>query len=233
MKITVSIFVAMLPALFFGHQAFSRPAGNCATQRACVPNPGEVCLFPDPNCTGFPYRKSAVTISGVLYGSTIPNDTLSSFVLGNQTDLYLCSDGDFGGYCHDFVRDDATGQDDSFNYMASATCDPNLAPCDNWTSSLRVSHLPRECGSPAMGTCAFFVDSSFGGSCVVLPVGEYPNQGWFGLPNDSISSILCGASTSVAVYDQSQYLVSLGTYSYQPNMGYANDRVSSFRVLSP
>jgi hypothetical protein len=52
---------------------------------------------------------------------------------------------------------------------------------------------------PGPGQAAFFMDANFGGLCVVKDIGEYPNSGDIGLPNDSISSVRVGSNAQAVV----------------------------------
>jgi len=81
---------------------------------------------------------------------------LSSFIVGNKTGINLCSDSNFGAYCTQYYRDDDGGSYfwnanggqgpftfpyglDTFNYLAHRPgCDPGLAVCNDWTSSIFV-----------------------------------------------------------------------------------------------
>jgi hypothetical protein len=53
--------------------------------------------------------------------------------------------------------------------------------------------------SPNVDQAALFVDSNHDGQCVVKDIGEYPNPGAIGLPNDSISSLRVGANVKAVL----------------------------------
>jgi hypothetical protein len=202
----------------------------------CVPNPGEVCLYEHANCGGSYTRVSAQTIWGVLNSSNFDNDILSSFKLGDRTELYLCSDANFGGYCVPYYRYDAWGLDQSQDSLPIPyLCKPADQTCNDLTSSVRVSaySYPHPCTAPPADRCAFFKDANFGNSCVVLPVGVYDNSGAFGLPNDSISSIRCGSGVKATLYEHAGRGGSTygSPYTWAPSLGSANDKTSSISVV--
>ncbi|MGB9591519.1 MAG: hypothetical protein ACPL1K_03270, partial [Candidatus Kryptoniota bacterium] len=81
---------------------------------------------------------------------------------------------------------------------------------------------------------ALFVDSNYSGQCVVKNVGEYPDPGSIGLPNDSISSIKVGTNVKATLCEHDNFRGVCETFTGDDpdlsNNSIGNDRVSSARV---
>ncbi|MGC2199866.1 MAG: hypothetical protein WA633_06915, partial [Stellaceae bacterium] len=87
---------------------------------------------------------------------------------------------------------------------------------------------------PGPGQAAFFTDAGFKGSCVVKGIGEYPNSGAIGLPNDSISSVRLGSNAQAVICKDNGFhgdCILLGTsVSFVNGNHVGNDQVSSAKV---
>ena len=92
---------------------------------------------------------------------------------------------------------------------------------------------PPNC-NPNDDQIALFVDSDYGGQCVVKGIGEYSNPSSIGLPNDSISSVKVGSNVQAVLCEHDNYGGTCETFAANDtnlsdnNIG--NDRVSSAKV---
>jgi hypothetical protein len=101
-------------------------------------------------------------------------------------------------------------------------------------SSLKVQLLGTNQCVPAANQVSFFVDADYLGQCVVKDIGDYPNSGAIGLPNDSISSIKVGANAQTVVCKDNNYggdciLVTSDTH-FLTGDRVGNDQISSAKV---
>jgi len=87
---------------------------------------------------------------------------------------------------------------------------------------------------PGPNQAALYVDADYSGQCVVREVGQYPNPGAIGLPNDAISSLRVGANVQVVLCRDDNYGGFCETFTADdPNLTdnpIGNDQVSSARV---
>ncbi len=159
------------------------------------------CLYTDSQFGG----NSLIQYDPAVYQtmpSIVPNDTLSSFVVGPAGILTLCSDWNFGGSCHSYA-----GRTGIANLPRNAwpfySCNADVSTCNDWTSSMIIQSTGlTTCSTPPPANmCAFYNDSYFRGNCVWLPAGyDFPLGEALGLANDSIRSMRCGASAQAWVY---------------------------------
>lgn len=81
---------------------------------------------------------------------------------------------------------------------------------------------------------ALFVDSGYGGACVVKAVGNYANPTAIGLPNDSISSLKVGSNVQAQLCQNNNLEGNCKIFATDtPNLeggAVGNDQVSSLRV---
>ena len=113
-----------------------------------------------------------------------------------------------------------------------------------WNGSRRVANAwvivpdggptpPPSC-NPNADQIALFVDPNYSGQCVVKGIGEYPNPGAIGLPNDSISSVKVGGNVKAILCRDDNYGGGCETFtSDDPDLGnnsIGNDQVSSVKV---
>lgn len=98
----------------------------------------------------------------------------------------------------------------------------------------RIGPIP-SC-NPGTNEVALFVDSGYSGQCVVKGIGQYPNPGAIGLPNDSISSIRVGSNVKAILCRDDNYQSTCETFtSDDDNLAgnsVGNDSVSSLKVES-
>ncbi len=88
--------------------------------------------------------------------------------------------------------------------------------------------------NPNADQIALFVDSNYGGQCVVKDVGEYSNPSAIGLPNDSTSSIKVGGNVQAILCKDDNYGGGCETFtSDDSNLGdnsIGDNQVSSVKV---
>ena len=89
--------------------------------------------------------------------------------------------------------------------------------------------------TPGQYQAAVFVDSSYGGACVVKGVGEYLSPEAIGLPNDSVSSIKVGSGANVRLCENANLTSPCFYYSADDDrLGYfdslGDNTLSSMKV---
>lgn len=135
--------LVMLPLFLAAPLLFERTA--LATD--CSPNGNEVCLFGDSYYGGpvgritlqvdqYGYPSSVACYPTMTANNPLPNDWLSSFKVGANVRLTVCTDSYYGSYCYTY----GPNQDQQFLPTRSAPwyCDPNLWLCNDWASSVKV-----------------------------------------------------------------------------------------------
>jgi len=147
-----------------------------------------------------------------------------------------------GGYCSfSGTADVAFGANGSFNYKYGVT---NGINCDNNTFGDPIYGTPKACYykltitppvcSPTADQVAFFVDANHSGTCVVKGIGNYPDSGSMGIPNDSLSSVKVGSNVKLTLYIDSNYTNTSEPFTNDDtNLSdnlIGNDRVSSAKV---
>jgi len=131
-------------------------ANNCANS-PCNPGPGEACIFQNAHC-GAPYvRVPAGTNWPTLGGvGQLPNDSISDILVGDDVEVQVCSDANFGGVCNIYPGGTGSYGFESacyyyvFSWVRSygyPCCQANEV-CNDWTSSLKVI---RRCGGLKAG----------------------------------------------------------------------------------
>lgn len=173
--------------------------GNCSAVGA-----DQVCVCTSPNFLG----QCAVLNGGVHFypmPATIglPNDSIASILTGSGVRARYCVDDQMRNTC--------------------ATLGPNAQlktmtgnPGPGSISSMRIDRVSDVCASPGARQVSVFSGNNFTGDCAVLtlPAGmteaDFPNttspsdanglNGSFGLPNDSVSSIIVGSGVRAALF---------------------------------
>lgn len=209
---------------------------------------GEVCLYTDANFGGAP---ASITVSpstgryGVYFptmsaGHPIPNDSLSSFKVGANVTLTVCTDWDYdttsglhlNNYCYTYGPGSQMSSlpvNGTFN-----DCTPSVGLCNDWASSIKVVSTSLHCDQPPPADqCAFYTDWHYGNECSWLPVGDYKAAGSPGLHDNWISSMRCGANVKADLFADPGYGGTswLGrTDGYEFTNG-ENDTISSIHVV--
>jgi hypothetical protein len=186
---------------------------------ACVPGPSEVAFFIDANFSG----GCVVRGPGDYPNSEtigLPNDSISSFKLGQTAQVIACRDNNYGGNCQLFTSDVV--------YLGGQ-------PIGNDTlSSAKVQTRGVQDCNPGPLQVGFFAHANYVSPCCLRNIGSYPNAAAIGLPNDSVSSILMGqgAQAVLCVDDNFQGDCQRFTSNapYLGNFRIGNDRVSSARI---
>ncbi len=92
---------------------------------------------------------------------------------------------------------------------------------------------PPSC-NPGPNQVALYVDPDYGGQCALKDVGEYPDPGFIGLPNDSISSLRVGSSVQAVLCQHDNYGGTCETFTADdPNLSdnpIGDNQTSSARV---
>jgi Dioxygenase len=181
----------------------------------CPPfDDNSACLCEDANLGGYCQVYSSAFGSMVNPTAFAPlrNDSLSSLAVGANV-LVEAYPGDQFWYSLKFL-DFAP----SFAYWGNGR--PGTSPdvqsvvANDDMSSFRVmSNLRGGClpnGVPNPGTVVLFTDANYGGDCVVLTTGEYPNALWapgangtrgnFGMHNDWLSSVRVAAGMKLKLW---------------------------------
>ncbi len=184
---------------------------------ACTPNADQIALFVDPDYGG------QCVVKGVGdYRNPgaigLPNDSISSVRVGGNVWATLCRDDDYGGGCETFSGDDSNLGDNSIG--------------DNQVSSVRVEW--RSC-SPGADQVALYADPNYGGSCVTLGLGDYPQPGYFGaVGNDNAESLRVGSNVQAILCEHDNYQGQCETFvGDDSNLGdnpIGANRASSARV---
>jgi len=185
---------------------------------SCNPNADQIALFVDANYSG------QCVVKGIgQYPNPgaigLPNDSISSIKVGGNVQAILCRDDNYGGGCETFTSDDSNLSDNSIG--------------NDQVSSAKVELRPSPC-NPNADQVALFVDADYRGQCVVKGIGQYPNPGAIGLPNDSISSVKVGGNVKAILCRDDNYGGGCETFtSNDSNLSdnsIGNDQVSSAKV---
>jgi len=184
------------------------------------PAPDEVWVFTEPNFQGM---WESLTIGNYYTPAQMrmPDNDISSVMVGSGVQAHFCNDSYLNGDCMVFVPVP--------NYH------PNLANNiigDNNVTSIRV--VPRGSCRPASDEVTLFMHIDYGEPCQKLKVGQYNNADQFGLPDDSITSVLVGSRVNTYFCSESNLR---GTCEWinvnDPWLGdnsIGNDTLSSLRV---
>ncbi len=169
--------------------SYSPPPPTATPPPNCNPNTDQVALFVDSNYGG------QCVVKGVgEYPNPgaigLPNDAISSLKVGSNVRAVLCRDDNFGGGCETFTGDDPNLGDNSIG--------------DNQVSSVKVE--VRGCNDPGADQVVLYANTNYGGNCVTLGVGEYPNPGYLGsVGNDNTESIKVGGNVQAVLCEHDNY----------------------------
>jgi hypothetical protein len=194
--------------------------GSVATYAQCVPHDNQAAFAVDENFQG-----GCVILDIGEYPTAtsthLPNDSISSIRVGANVQVYACQNENFGGLCaviqgnHPTLTATPIGNDSITSVKVQAVGTP--PPCN-----------------PGPLQVALYMDANFGGTCRLLPVGDYPTATSTGLPNDSVSSIRVGAGAQVTVCHDEYYggtcVLLTGSTSYLGNTAVGNDQLTSAKV---
>ena len=155
---------------------------------SCNYNADQIALFVDTS-----YRGQCVVKAIGEYPNPssigLPNDSISSVKVGGNVRAVLCRDDNYEGGCEAFSSDDPDLSNNSIG--------------DNQVSSVKVE--PPSC-DPSVDQVALYADPGYGGSCVTLDIGYYPNPGYLGsLGNDNAESIRVGSNVQATLCEHDNY----------------------------
>jgi hypothetical protein len=210
-----------------------------------------VCVCTDPQFNGSCLNLTNTTRFYMDLRAFNLNDNISSIWIGPDAKARFCVDIGMGGRCISQSGFPPNGyiNSDLGNGCFVGGCQCGDEFCDwccmnNQITAIRVDNLADNCQSPASNQIALFTDINYGGDCVLLTEGNYPNPfanptsgqtgGGYGLPNDTISSLKNGFPPKTAnksIYEDINYGGRVHFFSggsSQPNLGdYYFDNVTS------
>ena len=217
--------------------------GQVATNSACV------CTNP-----GFGGTCTNLTNTTRFYMDLRPfamNDNISSIWIGPDAKARFCADLGMGGFCISQSGGPPSGyvNSDLGNGCFLGGCQCGDEFCDwcclnNLITSIRVDNLTDNCQFPATNQIALFSDINYGGDCVLLTAGNYPNPwanptsgqtgGGFGLADNTVSSLKNGFPVKTAnksIYEHPNFGGAVHFFSgqfQQSNLGnYGFDNLTS------
>jgi len=130
-------------------------------------------------------------------------------------------------------QDTGLSENTGYSYYVKAFRGSIESDASNTVNITTPPCAPPNC-NPNADQIALFVDSNYGGQCVVKNIGEYPNPGSIGLPNDSISSVKIGGNVEAILCRDDDYGGGCETFiNDDPNLSdnsIGNDQVSSAKV---
>lgn len=185
---------------------------------SCNPNADQIALFVDPNYGGQCVVKGIgdYTNPGAI---GLPNDSISSIKVGGNVKANLCRDDNYAGGCETFTGDDNDLGGNSIG--------------NDQVSSVKVEARSSSC-SPGADQIALYVDPNYAGQCIVKGLGDYPNPGTIGLPNDAISSVRVGGNVKATLCRDDNYAGGCEVFTGDDNdlngNSIGNDQVSSAKV---
>ena len=170
-------------------EALTLPGAALAVSAGCAPGAGQVAFFTDANFRGScSLRGAGAYPNPAALG--VPNDAVSSVLIGSRAQAILCIDNDFGGDCIRLTT--------STSLLAGRVGNDTL-------SSAKVQALGTQECAPGPTQVGLFVHADFIAPCVVKNVGSYASPGQIGLPNDSISSLLVGSNAQVTLCQDNDF----------------------------
>ena len=177
--------------------------------------------------------------------SPLPNDALSSVAIGQHVSLGLFLDDQMRNLGKTFGNaDGGVFLDDISPYTI-----PNYpyTSVNDTASSLRLDRLANDCQHPGANQAALFVDANFSGDCTVLTFvsgvsNDYPStthasdanglNGTFGLPNDSVSSVIVGSNRTLRLWTDGSLHGSSHDYTGRvTSLGSLDNTTSSVQLL--
>lgn len=210
-------------------------AAETASAQFCKPNANQVAIFNDANYGGMckilnPREYPTPQSMGM------PNDSVSSIMVGANVEVVLCADNDFQGACetfgsnNDFLGNTSVGNDNvsSMRIVMKAGANPAPQPAPAQGSGGPFCR-------PNANQVAIFNDSNYGGTCKILNPGDFRTPQSMGMPNDSVSSIMVGANVEAQLCADDNFQGTCDTFDtnndFLGNASVGNDNVSSMRIV--
>lgn len=221
----IPLMLLMVMCLFAAHAQTVAANDNPASQPPqgiCTPGPHQIALF-----TGTFFGGDCVTLDLGTYLSAdqigLADNSVSSVLVGGDTQVVLCTNPFLGGVCETFTVSD---NDLSNNPVGSDTA-----------SSARVQTLGTGNCSAGAYQVAVFVNLFYDGQCVTLEIGDYPNTLLIGIPPNTISSIQVGAGVEAVLCRGFEFTGICETFNRNDpilsNNPIGNNNTSSIRVRYP
>ena len=186
---------------------------------SCSPNSDQIALYVDGNYSGQCVVKGVGDYTNPS-AIGLPNDSISSIKVGSNVKAKLCRDDGYNGTCDDFTGDDSDLGNNSIG--------------NDQVSSVKVESRGQTGCAPNSSQIALFMDTNYGGLCVIKGVGDYSNPSAIGLSNDSISSIKVGSSAKAKLCRDDNFGSTcedfLGDDSNLGDNSIGDNQVSSARV---
>ncbi len=185
------------------------------------PAPDEIWVFQDFDFQG---RWNVLPIGNYVNSTQIdmPEDSISSVMVGTKVRAYLCSDPGLNGTCGVFVPVPNHHPNLSNNTIGNDT-----------VSSIRVEPLTNSC-SPGPNQVTIFMHFDFQAPCQTLEVGDYNNANAFNLPDNGVSSIQVGSNVQASLCQNNYLTGTCETFNYNDNNlsdnTIGNDTLSSISV---
>lgn len=188
------------------------------------PAPDEVWVFQDFDFRG-PWNVLTVGnyISSGQFG--LPDNSISSVMVGSKVRTYLCTDEGLNGVC---------GMFDSHVPFHHPNLSNNVTG-DNTISSIRVELESNTC-TTGPNEVTVFMHADFKAPCKTLQVGDYSNSTEFDLPDNGVSSIRVGSNVQAYLCQNNNLTGTCETINYTDNYlgdnanGIGNDQLSSIRI---
>lgn len=202
-----------------------RTETSTPTAQSCRPNANQIAIFYDSNYRG---RCRVRDVGNYPSARSIglPNDSISSIVVGSNVGAMLCKDVNYKGTCETYRSNDSFLGNNSIG--------------NDQVSSIRVfrkANRPSTSQScrPNSNQIAVFVGTRYSGRCVTRNAGSYANARAIGLPNDTISSIRVGSNVRALVcrdinYRGSCYNIN-GNESNLSQRQIGQNQISSIKVI--
>lgn len=213
--------VANMGSTSIGNDQISSAKVQALGVQNCQPGPQQIGFFmhdnfvPPCSLRGLGMYPNAGTLG-------LPNDSISSILVGPSAQTVACVDVNFGGDCQRFTT--------SQSHLGSTRIG------NDRISSARVQGAGEADCIARPGQVAFFVNDDMVGPCSVRGIGDYPTADAIGIANDSMSSVIVGSGAQVALCVDTNY--GNDCQKFTTNDGHlgndriGNDRVSSARVQS-
>lgn len=199
---------------------FGALSGN-AVALCTVSSPDQVAFHTDSDFGGSCVLRSLGDYpSSALIG--LPEDSISSIVVGRNVQTYVCADSYFEGSCELITAGDAS-------------LGNNLIGHDR-ISSVKVQRRGSSTTcTPGADQVGFFRDANFSGPCTLKTRGDFPLPDAFGLRGDSISSLRVGANVQAVLCRDTQLLGDCQAFTADQGslagMRVGSDTASSVRVM--
>jgi hypothetical protein len=188
------------------------------------PAPDEIWVFQDFDFKG-PWN--VLTIGNYIKAGQfgMPDNSISSVMVGSKVRTYLCTDEGLNGTC---------GMFDSHVPFHHPNLTNNVTGNDS-ISSIRVEPETNKC-TPGPNEVTLFMHFDYKFPCQTLSFGDYQNSSEFKLPDNGVSSIQVGSNVQAYLCPNENFGGNCETITYNdPNLSdntIGNDQLSSIRITT-